>query len=334
MGKGPEQQTTTQQRQIPDFLQGTIRQGANVSEQALSGLQQELSGQGPQLVQPFTPSQIQGQEQTLQLAGLSPSRELLKRGQNVISSFANPQHRLFDEAGNIIDRLGREGQIPEQTQQTLEQSAQGDFLFGGDAFNEAVDASIRQAQPQIASTFASQGGRGAVGSGLAQTAMQQAASDAFARQFSQERDRQQAAAGQLGQLGLEQQRMNLQGPMALGDLLNRERGRQLEAAGELPQQALLGPELLQEIGGRRQQQQQRELREPVEIQRMLLSQGLNSLRAPQGFLGQQTTQPIDQGSPAMSGLGGALAGAQLGSVVPGLGTAVGAVGGGLAGLLS
>lgn len=334
MGKSQDEQTTTQQVNVPDFLQPLTRQGAQAAQEGLGGLRQRLNFGDPNLIEPFDPLQIRGQEETVGLAGMIPSADLLRRGQNVMSSVAGGNNRLFDEAGNIIDEIGEQGQLPGQTQETLRETARGDFLFGNEGFNEAVDASIRQAQPQIASTFASQGGRGAIDSGLAQTAMQQAASDAFAQQFGQERQRQQQAAQSLGQLGLQQQQQNLQGPLALGRLLEGERTRQLQAAQELPMQALMRPELLQEIGGRRQQQGQQELLEQIRAQQMLMGQGINALQGPSALFGQQQSNPIDQGSPAMSGLGGALAGAQLGSVVPGLGTAVGAGIGGTAGLLS
>ena len=49
-------------------------------------------------------------------------------------------------------------------------------------------------------------------------------------------------------------------------------------------------------------------------------------------LGMQSVTP-QYSNPAAGALGGALAGAKLGSVIPGVGTAFGAIGGGLLGLL-
>ena len=74
---------------------------------------------------------------------------------------------------------------------TMGATARGDFLFGGQGFNEALDAASRRIQPQVQSMF---GRSGRSGSGLAQTAMTQALSDSFASQYGQERGRQQQAA--------------------------------------------------------------------------------------------------------------------------------------------
>jgi len=68
-----------------------------------------------------------------------------------------------------------------------------------------------------------------------------------------------------------------------------------------------------------------------------MGQALNSVQG--AFQGQQTTglNPAYRGRTGggalASGLGGAATGAALGSVVPGIGTAAGAIGGGAIGLL-
>lgn len=334
-GKSGDAQTSTQSRTIPDFLQGPLQgltvEGSQISRNQLRNLETLLDREGPALVQPFDPAQEQGQQQTLDLAEAIQSGPLLQAGQGAVLDIARGDEveQFFP---TVADRLTEQQQLPGTTRETLESTAEGDFLFGGDAFNEAVDASIRQAQPQIASTFAGQGGRGAIDSGLAQTAMQQVASDAFARQFGQERARQQQAATDLGNLTMQLQQQNLQGPMALGDILQGERSRQLQAAQLAREQSLLGPQLMQQVGQQRQQQQQRELREPIMQRERLLTRAMDAAQ-PFRFLGQQQTQPVQEGSPATGALGGALTGAQLGSVVPGLGTTVGAVGGGLLGAL-
>lgn len=347
------------------------------------------------------------------------------------------------------------------SRQALEQSASGDFLFGNPGFDEAVQASVRAARPNILSTFAGQGGSGAASGGLAQTAIQQAASDAFAGLFNQERARQQGAAGQLGQfdfqgrqqqigaaqdlgqlglqgrqqqigaaqaggqlglqgqqqrigatqaqggLGLDRLRQSIaatqaqgglglqgqqqqigasqaQGQLGLqnrgqqigatqavgdlglrerqqqinaaqglgqlgiaqqgqqlgeqqlragtaldfGGLLSTERGRQLDAAQLFPQSGLQRSQILRDVG--REQQQV-----PLQLQQALLNASLSGLPL-NSLIGNttesegQTSQPLTRNAGA-GALGGALAGAQLGNVVPGLGTGVGAIGGGLLG---
>lgn len=69
----------------------------------------------------------------------------------------------------------------------LMSTLRGDYLYGGEGFNKAVDAASRKILPQIDSTFER---AGRTGSGLAQIAKAQAISDAFAGQYGQERQNQ------------------------------------------------------------------------------------------------------------------------------------------------
>ncbi len=64
----------------------------------------------------------------------------------------------------------------------------GDFLYGGDAFNASVDAATRRIMPQIDSAFEKSG---RFNSGLAKTAQTQAIADSFANQYGQERQLQE-----------------------------------------------------------------------------------------------------------------------------------------------
>lgn len=66
----------------------------------------------------------------------------------------------------------------------------GDYLYGGDGFNAAVNAATNKALPQINSKFE---GGGRLNSGLAKTAQTQAIADAFASQYGDERTNQQRA---------------------------------------------------------------------------------------------------------------------------------------------
>lgn len=75
---------------------------------------------------------------------------------------------------------------------TMLQTARGDFLHGGPGYNEALGASMRTTLPMISSQF---GGAGRTGSAYHANTLGQAASDAFAGQYGQERQRQMAAAG-------------------------------------------------------------------------------------------------------------------------------------------
>jgi len=128
------------------------------------------------------------------------------------------------------------------------------------------------------------------------------------------------------------------------DLANQQAGLQgaqfrLGAAGQLgnlaaQQQALRlgGAQAVMGAGGARQalEQQQMDAIRNVGLQRLGVVQ--SSLGAQPANLGMQSVTP-QYSNPAAGALGGALAGAKLGSVIPGVGTAMGAIGGGILGLL-
>lgn len=85
------------------------------------------------------------------------------------------------------------------------------------------------------------------------------------------------------------------------------------------------------LGGARQQMTQQEMDalRNIGLERLAISQGALSGSLPN--LGMTQTSPIYRNR-ASGALGGALAGAQLGNLIPGVGTALGAIGGGLLGL--
>lgn len=74
--------------------------------------------------------------------------------------------------------------------QQLTNTLNGDYLYGGQGFNAAIDAATRKILPQINSTFEA---AGRTGSGLAATAQTQAIADAFANQYGNERENQMRA---------------------------------------------------------------------------------------------------------------------------------------------
>lgn len=113
--------------------------------------------------------------------------------------------------------------------QNLQATANGDFLFGGPGFNEAVDEAVRRAAPNIISTFGRAGVGGATG-GLAQTAISQAATDAFARQFAQERDRQIGASQALADLDIAGRGQDASIASTIGDLELGSRSQDITSA--------------------------------------------------------------------------------------------------------
>lgn len=116
------------------------------------------------------------------------------------------------------------------------------------------------------------------------------------------------------------------------------------AIGQNPtvqEQQLFNPLTLGAVGAQNQAQTQAQLDE--QIRNFYTGQELPMLQAQQlfslisGMPGGGTTSTANGTVPGVNkfaaGAGGALAGAQIGSIVPGVGTGIGAVGGGLLGLL-
>lgn len=221
-GKGGEQSSTTTV-EIPGFLKPFLRQSVDVGQGALG----ELEG----LIQP---------------------------GTSLVSPFNQTQRDALRGAEAVGRGAG--GFIP-TAQQTLLDTAQGDFLFGGEGFDAAVNAATRAAQPGILSSFG-RAGRGV--SGLGQAAVGQAATDAFASQFGQ------------------------------------ERGRQLAAAQALPDIGLAGTNILSQVGSQRQAQSQQEELGPVLAMERLLQSALGVTPSQQGLL-QGRTQTVSGGGGSKAG---------------------------------
>ena len=214
-GKGGGSQTVTQSVEIPPFLRPFVENAAETADDALNRLDSRLSGAtASDLVSPLTPDQLQSIELARNFA----------LGEN------SPLNTTLD---------------------TLNQTARGDFLFGGPGFNEAIDAAVDRVQPRILSTFGSAGR----GTGLlAQDAIARTVGDAFALQFGNERQ------------------------------------RQLSAASALPTVGSLPSSILGDIGGRLQGQNQRELTAPISAQESLLAAAKSGLPV-QSLLSTTTTQP-------------------------------------------
>lgn len=83
-------------------------------------------------------------------------------------------------------------QIPgyADTFQTFQDTVGGDYLYGGDGFNAALDAASRAITPQVKSAFNS---AGRTSGGLQEAAIAEELGDVFAGMYGQERGRQQAA---------------------------------------------------------------------------------------------------------------------------------------------
>lgn len=277
---GGGSQTVTQQTVIPDFLKPFVTQQAQVGGQALSNLQQQLSGAGAAEL----------------VAGLTPDQQAAIDRARILAT--DPSGGL-GIAQQGLTRLAQGGAGVGVGGDQLLATARGDFLFGSEASKAAVDAAVRAAMPSIISTF---GGAGRGTGGLAQAAIAQQATDAFARQFGDERARQLAAAGQLS-------------------------AQQLQAIGALPAASTAGISLLSDIGAQQQQQAQRRLTAPISAAEALIQAAGGGI--PLGsLLGQTSTQKGGGGNLGSGILGGGALGLGLGSLTAAEGaTGLAALGG-------
>jgi len=179
-------------------------------------------------------------------------------------------------------------------------TARGDYLYGGSGFNAALDAAQRRIQPQVQSMF---GKFGRSNSGLANIGMTQALADSFASQYGQERANQMNAIGMLPQMA------NL---------------------------AYLDSNKLSEVGGFRQAMDQQGINEAMARHQFGQDSPWEQLQRYQAMTqpylnaGGTQTSPLYQNKGAGM-LGGAMAGAQIGSMFGPWGAAIGAIGGGILG---
>lgn len=309
IGGGKNTQESSTKVDIPDFLRGFLEQGAGTAGSALGRASQLAGGD---VVAGFTPDQLQGFQQGRDVAGGAGG--FLPTAQNQFLETAqgrNLQDVLGPEAfqalssfsgGRGLDQFMDPGalstlqgasEIPQEAEDALRATAGGDFLFGGQGFDQAVGAAQRAATPGIISGF---GGR--AGSGLARHAVEQSAIDAFARQFGAERGNQlgasqflsnrgTGAAQALGQFGSQEAQRGLGAGQALAGASGQERNRALNAAANLPGIGLAGSNILQNIGRQIQQQNQFGIDAPMNAQFQLLSAALQGLPIP-ALLGQSS----------------------------------------------
>jgi len=116
----------------------------------------------------------------------------------------------------------------------LQQTSQGDYLYGGEGFNAAYDAAARKVLPQVTGQAA---GVGRYGGGLQQTELTGALGDVFAGMYGQERGRQEAASQALAQLTAGERARATGAAGQYGGLYGQERGRATQAASQMSSQA-------------------------------------------------------------------------------------------------
>lgn len=300
-GKSQSQSTVN----MPDWLQPFVQQSTGTASSALQRLQQ-LSGQDT--VADLTDEQLAGLDAMRGLVG----SDFYTTAQNTFMNAAQGQGTGFMDPALVRQLSGEDfdlnsfvNQMRDATgftnnqiaQDALERTAAGDYLYGGDAFDAALQASINSALPQVASAFG--GSVGGVGSGLASTAVNQAALDAFASQYGQERARQLGAAESLQNAGISdraaymnaannQMNRNLAGQEILAGISDSERQRQMAAAAALPDIGMLDANTQMQIGEYLQNQQQNEMNAPLQNQLQLLMAALQGPGSYAPYLGQDS----------------------------------------------
>ena len=352
---GDSDHIITTRAEPPAYLQPFLNESVNYSRGALGALGDTLSRPNA-LISPFNP--VQRESMAKAAAFARDPRGDLSQSQNVLREISDGTDiaQLFNRGQNLMESgAGREqlGQFQNTAAgnqigiNALQGTAAGNSLYGGAGFNEAVAASMRAAQPMIASTF-SGAGSGGLKSGLAQIGMQQAASDAFARQYGQERGNQLNAANSLNSLALSNrgQQTDAAGRLLSADqqagntqlqIANADRARQMQAAQLLPQYGLMGSDILGSIGGQQQSQDTAQRQAGVDQYQKLMDFSFGNFN-PTSLMGQSQSQPVYQNRGAGL-LGGAMTGANLGSQVGGLfggsgdkwGAGIGGIAGGLLG---
>lgn len=337
MSLGGAKGSSSSKVKIPDFLRPLFRTGAGYATDTLGTLN-ELLDPAQQFVANFAPqqeiAQIIGTGRALDpnspyqtatdvfmdtaegtpiseyLPGVTTSTltELANSGA-VDPSILERLRGMVSEGIDIpgMDTLSQiQGGINPISRDALEATARGDFLYGGEAFDRALEAAKNSYLPQIKSFFGAAGPGGGSG-GLAQTAVAQAFADTFAGQYGQERGRQLGAAGDLAgldftdrgqqadrastlaslgltgigteasiadllaRIGNNDASTRLAAATNLGDYAASERGNQLTAAAGLPGISEADINLLSRIGGDIQGQEQATLDAPRNAQLQFLS---------------------------------------------------------------
>ncbi len=303
---------------VPDWLMPFIQQSTGAASSALA----RLGGQVQQdNIADLTPEQQDALSRMRGLVGgdFSGTAQdvFMQAAQGMGTDFLDPElvarlgegFNLGDTINEARDAVGFTDN-PE-ARAALEATARGDFLFGGEGFDAAVDAAVRAATPAIMSTFG--GTAGGATSGLATTAIGQAAIDAFANQYGAERGRQVGAADALDRgaradraqyLGFGDSAANRarRGDEMLANLSESERRRQMAAAGQLPGMGMLDANMLMDVGEYVQGQEQREIDRRMQDTLQYLSAAMGGMPI-SSFLGNTTTGDYERTRHSMEATG-------------------------------
>ncbi len=124
---------------------------------------------------------------------------------------------------DMMENLANQGAGVNPAMANYNATLNGDFLSGGQGFNDALTAASNRIIPQVQSMFSN---AGAGNSGLAQVAQAQALGDSFAGLYNNERNRQQSALGMAPQMA----NLAYQPARMLGQVGAAREGKQQQAA--------------------------------------------------------------------------------------------------------
>lgn len=336
-GKQKVQTTTSSTRaDIPAFLKPYLQQAVNISGRAMGDYESmvgDLINQMPASGAELNAQATQGVMDWV--GGNDPDRELaLKKLRGITGGRAGR-----DLAHQYNNQGLTEADLASQNfnQQPVNAGVNATFQDLMQRFNPnsagvqaSADASIRAAQPYIYSGFGKSGGVGATKGGLAQVAMQQAASDAFAKLYDNAEQRRLGAA--TGMSAAEAQKaqaaaMAAQAAAArnanklaekrlTADLMAQERRNQITSAGLLSGAGMQGVAALQGAA-----------MIPLGLQDSLIKNAGGAI--PGSLVGQETTSQTPYKTGGIGSiLGGGLA---LASLIPGAGAGLTTLGGLLGG---
>jgi len=275
------------------------------TSQAMAGIYDTATGGGPQ-----------GNQLALQQFG-----NLMSGGERIGGSGIGALERTA--AGDYLTNGG--GGFGGSGIGALQRTAAGDYLTGGGGFDNAYNAMMDRITPGLQSQW---GRAGRSGSGLAQEAIAKAGADTFAGLYNTERGRQDAAAAQLAGLGSTERGRQDAAAAQLAGLYDQSMGREAQGMMLAPQMselaydpyrrlAQVGDVQEQKIGERIADEMARFEHNQYSPQ-ISLDRYISRLAGVGPFGGQTnaTTTPLYRNQGAGM-LGGALAGAGLGSQLAG-----------------
>jgi len=328
MGKssGGGTQTVSNKTEYPDWVNNAAQKNLNASYQVAGNMMGPYSGQRVAGMSPTQLSDINAVQQNV--GSTNPAFAYAQGTAADLTNYNPAQVNAGSLSGTDLS-----GYMNPYTQNVINSGLQSLDIQRQQALNQVGDQALR--------TGAFGGSRQGVSEGVtnAGSAMQagQLASGLQAQNFAQaqsaaqndiNRNLQAQLANQ--QAGLSGAGLNLQAANNLGTLAGQGQNSFLQgaAAGLTGQEALQAQQQAQLDAARQYYTEQQQF--PIQ-QLQIPLQALGA--TPYGGTTTQTS-PGPTSNLGLSGLGGGLAGARIGSMLlPGVGTGIGAIGGGLLGLL-